>query len=224
MFPANTTPEQEAYFAKIGHQKAIEALLDVPKVRGIHLREKHNGYVLNTSQKGRAAGLILFAIAGVVGYFQYHTWGMELKESVMFHQLLWGIIGIAVFLGTIASFLRLRIRFRPDGFVFSQPIFGIGISKEVYWEEIKAIGHGVQVTMTGTTPLPESSATTGGYEGVIPFIKVKTGRGTLKIGSQLSEPKREYVRLALVAYTKAWRSEVNLELRRMQDQPSVSAR
>lgn len=209
MFPVNTRPEEEAKFAAIGHAKGVAAALALPRPRGIRLRQRGNAVALVARQRFLVSGLIMYVIALLACAWQWRTWGKDIREGEIFHQILWGVIGCGLFFGTIGCFLRLRLRFQADALLFSQPIWGIGWPTTVYWEEIKSIGKGAIVATQDEVPMPGGRGGTGGHLGVASTIKVKTyARGMIQFGEYLSEPHRTYLREAIVAYTKAWRAAV----------------
>ncbi len=187
----------------------MDAVIAVEQPKGVRLLPHAAGLTLTIGQNGWVRGLILFVIAGFVGFFQWRTWHVVLKESAMFHQMLWGAIVFCLILGTIFTFMRFRIRFKADGFEFSQPILRLGRKQFVSWDEIQGIGSGAVVTMQGGLLIPDSEIATDAFPSVASVIKVKTARGTLAMGDQLKSEHRSYLARALAAYTRTWRAAVS---------------
>lgn len=178
----------------------------VAQPKGVRLVPHEAGLTLTIGQNGWMRGLSLFGIAGFVGFMQWRTWHVELKEAAMFHQILWGAIVFCLILGVILTFLRFRIRFKADGFEFSQPILGIGRKQIVEWSEIQGIGSGAVVSSHESMSYSDSELVPESYPVVSSVIKVKTARGTLAMGDQLKSEHRTYLARALAAYTRTWRA------------------
>ncbi len=138
-----------------------------------------------------------------MAYWQWTTRGIVNPDLGFFHVFLWFAMGMCAILGTIFNFMLLQIDFGPDGFIFRQPILGMGVSNEVSWNEIQGIARGATVETQGA--LLSTEDTSGGYSAVVSVIKVKTPRGILSMGADLKPKHRIYLHRALTAYYAAWK-------------------
>jgi hypothetical protein len=212
-FPTNTTPEQEAVFAAIGHAKGLEALMAIPRPRRISLRTTDQGMVLKAPEKMFWAGILMWSILGGLGYVQWHTWTQAIENASIFHQFLWFVMGIGLLIAVPYTFVKTRLRFSPDRLVISRPVLGLGLPTTFFWEEIRSISKGAEMGMQGGVPVPGGrGGTTGAHAGVASTVKIKSIGGNGSFGKYLTEANRTYLGKAVTAYRAAWVAAVQIEL------------
>lgn len=162
-------------------------------------------------------GILALLITGGLIYAQLHTMNQEIEHGEVFHDFLWLLIGIAGLIGVGFTFMRDRIRIKPEGFVVAQPVLGLALARRtIWWEEVIAIGTGASVGRQGGVPVPDGGGVTGGHLGVAPLVHIRATCGNVRLGVYLNSAQRTYIREALGAYCRAWREVVEAEVQKLK--------
>lgn len=218
MFPKDTPEDVQLRIAAMAHPVAMEALLSVPKPKGVRFRNDGKRVTISMGTKLIWGGILALLITGGLIYAQIHTMNQEIEHGEVFHDFLWLLIGTAGLIGVGFTFRRDRIRIKPEGFVVAQPVLGLALARRtIWWEEVIAIGSGASVGMQGGAPVPIGAGTSGGHLGVAPLVHIKATCGNVRLGAYLNSAQRTYIREALAAYCRAWREVVETEVQKLKD-------